>query len=123
MDKINELKKLSEKAGKYFENYSEEQIEAICNNAVTYRPNDIIDKIKEFDASVKKRMGENTADIMMKSAWYLQAVEYFDDERKQVNTEALVEELFKVVPSDKGVSKESIAAFLELKTIQLNGDD
>ncbi len=112
-DPMERIRQKAATAAKFFENYSDEQIEAICDSAVTYRPKCIMDKINSF----KRTIDEATFQTMFSAPWFLMFLEQWDEEQKERNTEALVEALVKVVPTGSNITRENIAAYLELKSL------
>lgn len=117
--KLNKLKAKAMKAGKFLDHIPEEQTEAVFATALKYRPKNIMDKIDLFH----KAVGDLQYYDMLRAAWFLELLDIWDDEQRQVNTVAFVEELYKFIPEGESVTQDDVSAWVQLQKMAEEEND
>lgn len=60
---------------------------------------------------------------MIGAAWFLQFLDIWDDEQRQKNTVAYVEELYRTIPETASATKDDVSAWVQLEKLKEEQDD
>lgn len=60
---------------------------------------------------------------MLGAAWFLEFLDIWDDEQRQKNTVAYVDELHRMIPQTAMASKDDVAAWVTLEKLKEEQDD
>jgi hypothetical protein len=117
--KLNKLKARALRVAPYLDRLPEEQVEAIFASAIKYHPKSLMDRIRILEASVSKEEFK----LILGGACFLPFLELWDEDQRQVNTLAFVDELYQTIPEDANASKDDVAAWVQLQKMMEEEED
>lgn len=111
---IRRLRERASRVANHLNRLPEEQLEAILNASITYKPKSILDRVRHFKAAVSPE----EFDQMVSASWFLEFLAIWDDEQKEINTIAMVDQLHATFPENAKPLREEVAAWLRLEKLK-----